>query len=84
MALDYELIQQMAIIMVIAYLFSKSPLMHYFSGGPLRGKDKLVLFCVFSLFAMTGTYVGMSIHGAIANTRAIDAEGAGFRSADAT
>jgi len=78
MALVYELIQQMAIIMVIAYLFSKSPLMHYFSGEPLRGKDKLVLYCVFSLLAITGTYVGMPVHGAIANTRAIGAVLAGL------
>ncbi|WP_020677729.1 sensor histidine kinase [Geopsychrobacter electrodiphilus] len=78
MSIVYALLQQMAIILVIAYLFSKSPVLKYFSGDQLRRKDKLALYCVFSLLAITGTYVGLPVQGAIANIRAIGAVLAGL------
>jgi len=78
MSLIYNLLQQMAIILVIAYLFSKSPVINYFSGEKLRRKDKLVLYFVFSLLAITGTYVGLPVQDAIANIRAIGAVLAGL------
>lgn len=78
MSIVYALLQQMAIILVIAYLFSKSPVLKYFSGEQLRRKDKLALYCVFSLLAIIGTYVGLPVQGAIANIRAIGAVLAGL------
>ncbi len=78
MSLVYNLLQQMAIILVIAYLFSKSPVINYLSGEKLRRKDKLVLYFVFSLLAIIGTYVGLPVQGAIANIRAIGAVLAGL------
>lgn len=78
MPLVYDLLQQMAIILVIAYLFSKSPVMNYLSGEKLRRKDRLVLYFVFSLLAIIGTYVGLPVQGAIANIRAIGAVLAGL------
>lgn len=73
MQLVIELLQQMAIIVVISYLFSKSPAINYLSGNKLHGRDKLILYIVFSLLSILGTYVGLPVQGAIANTRAIGA-----------
>ncbi len=73
MYLVFELLQQTAVIIVIAYLFSKSPVMNYLTGDRLQRRELLVLYVVFSLFSILGTYTGLPIQGAIANTRAIGA-----------
>ncbi|SHJ10399.1 two-component system, LytT family, sensor kinase [Malonomonas rubra DSM 5091] len=78
MPLIFELLQQMAMIVVIAYLFSKSPAMNYLTGERLRNREKLILYFTFTLFSILGTYTGLPIQGAIANTRAIGAVLAGL------
>ncbi len=78
MTLVFQLLQQTAVIIVIAYLFSKSPAMDYLSGARLRPRQLLVLYVVFTLFSILGTYTGLPIQGAIANTRAIGAVLAGL------
>ncbi len=78
MSLIFELLQQTAVIIVVAYLFSKSPAMDYLSGARLQPRQMLVLYVVFSLFSILGTYTGLPIQGAIANTRAIGAVLAGL------
>jgi two-component system LytT family sensor kinase len=74
----FALIQQMSVFLVIAYLFTKSPLFRTFSIGDLRPIQMWGLYCVFSAFSILGTYFGLPIQGAIANTRAIGAVLAGF------
>ncbi|SEA60384.1 two-component system, LytT family, sensor kinase [Desulfuromusa kysingii] len=78
MLLMFELLQQTAVLIVVAYLFSKSPAMDYLSGGKLQKRQLLFLYVVFSLFSILGTYEGLPIQGAIANTRAIGAVLAGL------
>ncbi|MFK5925693.1 MAG: sensor histidine kinase [Desulfuromusa sp.] len=78
MTLIFELLQQTAVIVVIAYLFSKSPAMDYLSEGKLQPRQLLLLYVIFSLFSILGTYTGLPIQGAIANTRAIGAVLAGL------
>jgi len=78
MQLIFDLLQQTAVIVVIAYLFSKSPAMRYFSGEKLQRRDLIVLFFVFVTFSILGTYFGLPIKGAIANTRATGAVLAGL------
>ena len=78
MHLIFELLQQTAVIIVIAYLFSKSPAMDYLSGARLQRRQLLILYIVFSSFSILGTYTGLPIQGAIANTRAIGAVLAGL------
>ena len=78
MSLVFELLQQTAVIIVIAYLFSKSRAMDYLSGGRLQRRQLLVLYVIFTLFSILGTYTGLPIQGAIANTRAIGAVLAGL------
>ncbi len=78
MSLIFQLFQQTAVIIVIAYLFSKSPAMDCLSGGRLQRRQWLLLYIVFSSFSILGTYTGLPIQGAIANTRAIGAVLAGL------
>lgn len=74
----FSLLQQMSVFLVIAYLFTKSPVFRTFSIGDLRPKQLLILYVVFSMFSIMGTYFGLPIQDAIANTRAIGAVLAGI------
>lgn len=74
----FSLLQQMSVFLVIAYVFTKSPVFRTFSIGDLRPKQMLILYGVFSAFSIMGTYFGLPIQDAIANTRAIGAVLAGI------
>ena len=78
MGLIFDLLQQTAVIIVVAYMFSKSPAIDYLSGERLQSRQLVVLYVIFSLFSILGTYTGLPIKGAIANTRAIGAVLAGL------
>ena len=78
MPLAFELLQQTALIVAIAYLFSKSPALDYLTGATLQRRQLLILYVIFSSFSILGTYTGLPIQGAIANTRAIGAVLAGL------
>lgn len=71
MILILDLLQQMAVFLVIAYLFTKSPAFRPLTGEVLRGRHKLLLYLIFSTFSILGTYFGLPVQDAIANTRAI-------------
>ena len=73
LALIGELMQQMCVYLVVAYLLSKTPLFAPLMQVTVRLPDKLVCYLVFSGFCIMGTYLGFNIEGAIANTRAIGA-----------
>lgn len=77
MKLVLDLLQQMSVFLVIAYLFTKSPMFRSLTGERLRFREKLVLYVTFSIFSILGTYFGLPIRDAIANTRAIGAVLAG-------
>jgi two-component system LytT family sensor kinase len=71
MKLFFALIQAMSFFLFVAYLYCKSP-----AFGPLRSealgrRHKVFLFLLFSALSITGTYLGLPVQGAIANTRAI-------------
>ena len=72
-ALIGDLMQQMCVYLVVAYLLSKTPLFAPLMQVTVRLPDKLVCYVVFSGFCIMGTYLGFKIEGAIANTRAIGA-----------
>ncbi len=61
----------MAVFLVIAYLFSKTPWFKPLTTESLRFRDKLYIYFFFSTISILGTYLGFPIHDAIANTRAI-------------
>jgi len=67
------LMQQMCVYLVIAYLLSKTPLFMPLMQVTVRLPNKLLCYFVFSGFCIMGTYLGLQIDGAIANTRAIGA-----------
>lgn len=73
----FALLQQMSVFLVIAYLFTKSPFFRSFRLRTLHWRQQLLLYLVFSCFSIMGTYFGLPINDAIANTRAIGAVLAG-------
>lgn len=78
MQLIFSLIQQMSVFMVIAYLFTKSPAFKPLTGESISRQQKIVLYFVFTAFSIMGTYFGLPVSDAIANTRAIGAVLAGL------
>ncbi|MHA2939575.1 LytS/YhcK type 5TM receptor domain-containing protein [Vibrio sp. RC27] len=73
MDLILSLLQQMCVYLVLAYLLSKTPLVLPLLNVPTRLDHKLATYVLFSLFCIMGTYFGLQIDDAIANTRAIGA-----------
>ncbi|MFQ2171030.1 LytS/YhcK type 5TM receptor domain-containing protein [Aeromonas veronii] len=73
MQLVLSLLQQMSVSLVIAYLFSKSPLLRPLANYSVRLPHKILIYIIFSSFCILGTYVGLDIDDAIANTRAVGA-----------
>ncbi|MGU5715681.1 LytS/YhcK type 5TM receptor domain-containing protein [Aeromonas taiwanensis] len=73
MQLVLSLLQQMSVSLVIAYLFSKSPLLRPLANYSVRLPHKVLIYVIFSSFCILGTYVGLDIDEAIANTRAVGA-----------
>lgn len=78
MKLIFDLLQQMSIFLVIGYLFTKSPMFKTLTVDQTRIREKLLLYVTFSVFSILGTYFGLPIQDAIANTRAIGAVLAGL------
>lgn len=73
MELILSLLQQMCVYLVLAYLLSKTPLVLPLLNISSRLDHKLATYVLFSLFCILGTYFGLQIDDAIANTRAIGA-----------
>lgn len=70
-SLIFALIQTMSVFLVVAYLYCKSPGFKPFMTESLRIRDKIYLYFFFSFISMLGTYLGVPVHDALANTRAI-------------
>lgn len=73
MDLILSLLQQMCVYLVLAYMLSKTPIFLPLLNISHRFSHKLTIYIVFSLFCILGTYFGLQINDAIANTRAIGA-----------
>jgi len=68
-----SLLQQMCVYLVLAYMLSKTPIFMPIINISSRLDHKLSCYIVFSLFCIMGTYFGLQLQDAIANTRAIGA-----------
>ncbi|MDW6003142.1 sensor histidine kinase [Vibrio mangrovi] len=68
-----SLLQQMCVYLVLAYMLSKTPLFLPLLNISSRLEHRLSIYVLFSLFCILGTYFGLQINDAIANTRAIGA-----------
>lgn len=73
MELILSLLQQMCVYLVLAYMLSKTPIFLPLLNISSRLNHKLSAYVLFSLFCIMGTYFGLQINDAIANTRAIGA-----------
>ncbi|GAD90182.1 putative two-component histidine kinase [Vibrio halioticoli NBRC 102217] len=73
MELILSLLQQMCVYLMVAYTLSKTPLVIPLLNISERFSHKLICYVMFSLFCILGTYFGLQIGDAIANTRAIGA-----------
>ncbi|WP_428242749.1 LytS/YhcK type 5TM receptor domain-containing protein [Gynuella sp.] len=77
MSFDWRLLlslaQQMSIFLVIAYLFSRTPVFAPMTNLSLRLPHKILIYLIFSGFCILGTYFGQPVNDAIANTRAVGA-----------
>ncbi|WP_095505793.1 sensor histidine kinase [Paraferrimonas sedimenticola] len=73
MVLTLLLMQQMCVYLVIAYLLSKTPLFKPLVENSTRLPHKAIIYAVFSLFCVLGTFFGEQVNDAIANTRAVGA-----------
>ena len=73
MELILSLLQQMCVYLMLAYMLSKTPIFLPLLNISNRFSHKLSVYVLFSLFCIMGTYFGLQINDAIANTRAIGA-----------
>lgn len=73
MELIFSLLQQLSVYLVIAYLLSKTPLFMPLTSLSGHFSQRFACYVVFSLFCILGSYFGLAIDNAIANTRAIGA-----------
>ncbi len=63
----------MCVYLVLAYMLSKTPVFLPLFSMSSRLNHKVMIYVMFSLFCIMGTYFGLQINDAIANTRAIGA-----------
>jgi len=73
MDLILSLLQQMCVYLMLAYMLSKTPLFLPLLSISNRLSHKISVYVLFSSFCVMGTYFGLQINDAIANTRAIGA-----------
>lgn len=68
-----QLLQQMCVYLVIAYMLSKTKLFIPVTQVTVHLPHKLLCYLVFSFFCIMGTYFSLKIEDTLANTRAIGA-----------
>ncbi len=73
-----NLLKEMAVFLVIAYIFSKTPVFKLLLTKDFLFTDYLMLYVFFASMAIIGTYFGIPVHDAIANNRVIGAAIAGL------
>lgn len=67
--LSVVLVQRIAIIAVVAYVFSQTKAFRLMFKEQTTYREKAVLILFFSSISIAGTYLGIPIEGAIANVR---------------
>jgi sigma-B regulation protein RsbU (phosphoserine phosphatase) len=64
-----DLVKAMAVVILVAYLFTRTRLYRQVVDGHFSWKDRLFLTLLFGAFSVWGTLSGVEILGGIANTR---------------
>ena len=78
LSLLLELTVRMCVIATSAFIFSRIPVFRRALSKMANGRDKIFLTLAFGLFTLAGTYWGIEVKGAIANSRAVGAVVAGL------
>lgn len=68
-SLSVILFQRIAIIAVVAYVFSQTQAFRSLFKTEITLKEKMVLVIIFTTVSIAGTYFGIPIEGALANVR---------------
>ena len=63
------LVKSMAVVVVVAYLFTRTRTYHQVMHQQLHGRGRALLIVIFGAFSVWGTLAGVTILGGIANTR---------------
>jgi len=71
MLLLFSLIQATALFLLAAYVYVKSPAFQPLRLDAPGPRQQLALYLFFAAISVAGTYLGMPVQGAIANTRAL-------------
>jgi two-component system LytT family sensor kinase len=71
MKLLLSLIQVASFFLFVAYAYCNSPMFGLRRLEAITRRDLVILYIFFSAISIGGTYLGMPIHGALANTRAM-------------
>lgn len=77
-SLFIKLFQAISIIGVAAYFLTQSSVFKSLFNRQFSSKDKIMMIIFFGVISITGTYLGIPIEGALANTRAVGAIVAGL------
>ena len=64
-----DLVKSMAVVIVVAYLFTRTKLYRQVLDDRLGRQGRLLLVLIFGAFSVWGTLSGVDVNGAIANTR---------------
>ncbi len=67
----FSLIQVASFFLFVAYAYCNSPMFRLRRLEAISRRDLIILYVFFSVISIGGTYLGLPIHGALANTRAI-------------
>jgi phosphoserine phosphatase RsbU/P len=64
-----DLVKSMAVVIVVAYLFTRTKLYRRVLDDRIGRKNRLLMVLIFGAFSVWGTLSGVDVNGAIANTR---------------
>ncbi|AVX20477.1 two-component system, LytT family, sensor histidine kinase LytS [Carboxydocella sporoproducens DSM 16521] len=78
MSLLLTLFERLTVVVTIAYLFSRTPLFRRLLRQDLTWREKGGMVIIFGIITILGTYYGIPVKGAIANSRAVGAIVAGL------
>src|ERR1035438_10403201 len=67
----FSLIQVASFFLFVAYVYCNSPIFRWRRLEAITRRDLAILYVFFSVISIGGTYLGLPIHGALANTRAM-------------
>jgi phosphoserine phosphatase RsbU/P len=68
-----DLVRSMAVVIVVAYLFTRTRMYRQVMHHRLQWQGRLALILIFGVFSIWGTLSGIEIMGGIANTRDLGA-----------